>query len=482
MRVFISFFIILIFILGCSKKVIKDNDYTQRLDTTQISGFYLKNSILLDTAVFEFIKSPYDGYFYLNEIYKNIRYFNKIGLYNKAIETSQSFFDKYFEILQVEDTLYFDYQMFKSLYSNVIKEYNYAITRIDTIDDNLYFSNFYNLIYDSDSSLVNRYKTLLKPYKGDIPLPLNYQVLNMIYFFDTKGKRVIRKWISRKPKYEKIIRAILLEYNIPEEFVYLPMIESGYSPFARSTKGAVGLWQFMPKTARLNGLLINYWVDERRDYVKSTIAAAKHLSYLYSKLGDWFLVLAAYNWGYYGVRRLINKYKTNNIWELYYFLPKETRLYVSSFVAVILIDHNKEVLGLDSISYQNPIDYTTVEVEGGLLVSYLGRLIGLSYKEMRDYNPELLVNSTPPTDKIYFLKIPKDKKEEFIEKYKNSPKKEKILIVKHRIKRGDSIYKLARIYHTTVKAIIEANKLKNISLIREGDYLIIPVPASAIRR
>lgn len=258
------------------------------------------------------------------------------------------------------------------------------------------------------------------------------------------------------------------------------MIESGFKTSAVSNKKAVGLWQFIAPTARLYGLKINYWIDERKDYVKSTFAAARYYKDLYATYKDWFLAFASYNWGGYRVKSLLKRRKTHNFWDIYYFLPKETRLYVTSFIAVSIISKNLDFYGFKDLEKYPPIEYRTVNVAGGLLLSYLAECADTTEEVIKFYNPEIKIGCTPGNEDEYILKIPAVKYNTFLKNYKALPKKEKVLFVKHVIRKGDSIYKLSKIYKVPQNQIISANNLDKNSILRIGQTLIIPLPVSAL--
>ncbi|MDA0334103.1 MAG: lytic transglycosylase domain-containing protein, partial [bacterium] len=165
----------------------------------------------------------------------------------------------------------------------------------------------------------------------DFPVDANAQVAASIHFFQTRGRHTWETWYRRSGRYRDVIVPILQEAGLPEDLFYLSMIESGFNPRAYSRAHASGLWQFVRSTGRLEGLRIDNWVDERRDPVKSTHAAAQHLTSLYKEFGDWRLAAAAYNSGRGRVRRAIDKAGTEDFWAL--DLPRETRNYVPLLMA-----------------------------------------------------------------------------------------------------------------------------------------------------
>ncbi len=207
--------------------------------------------------------------------------------------------------------------------------------------------------------------------KFDVPVQVNKQVKAYLVYFSTERKEVIRRQLARSTRYLPMIREIFQEYGLPEDLAYLAMIESGFNPNARSPAGAYGMWQFIKGTGRRYGLVINNYVDERRDPEKSTHAAAKYLLDLYRRFGSWYLAAASYNCGERRVQQELNKGNNQNFWELSANkrLPNETKNYVPQMIAAIIIAKNPEKFGFTNLPVhqpQNPDNWEVTETSQNL--------------------------------------------------------------------------------------------------------------------
>ena len=276
------------------------------------------------------------------------------------------------------------------------------------------------------------------------------------------------------------IKNILSEYGIPPEFLYLVMAESNFSNRAYSRKRASGLWQFMPQTAKHYGLKINAYVDERRDLVKATRAAAKYLSSLHSRFGRWYLAAIAYNCGGGRLSKAIEKAGTKDLDVLLNprkkYIPRESRLYIRKIVALALIGYDEQFLLKREYDHllnrASAYSVATVKLAGGASLKRLSRLIGLPLSELKKLNRHLKYDFVPPYTKGYDVYIPYIKLSEFKQKYYEE-KNQNIYKV-HVVKRGDNLSKIGRKYGVKYRVIMDFNKLRN-SRLRLRQKLIIPI-------
>ncbi len=248
----------------------------------------------------------------------------------------------------------------------------------------------------------------------DMPIQVNKEVRNYIYYFSTDKKDIFGRYLSRSTRYLPMIKKVFAEYGLPEDLAYLAMIESGYTNKARSSANAVGMWQFMKGTGVRYGLTVDSAVDERRDPEKATHAAAKYLLDLYKQFGSWYLAAASYNCGENRVQKEINRNADmKNFWELSnnYCLPNETKNYVPQMIAATIIAKNPEKYGFKNIPYQQPLKYDTIKITESTSLQAAAVAATSNYEEISALNPELLRDATPGG--AYLLKIPPGKKEAF---------------------------------------------------------------------
>jgi len=276
------------------------------------------------------------------------------------------------------------------------------------------------------------------------------------------------------------IKNILTQYDVPSEFLFLAMAESNFSNRAYSKRRAVGLWQFMPRTARLYGLKIDKYVDERRDLIKSTRAAAKYLSYLHKKFGKWYLAAIAYNCGGGRLSRAIKRAGSDDLMVLLNpkkkYIPRESRFYIRKIVALALVGRDEQFL-LHSeyehlLNRANAYSISTVKLSRGASLRRLSKLIGLPLKELKKLNRHLKYDFVPPYAKEYDVYIPYIKLSEFKQKYHR--KSMQSIYKVHIVKSGDNLSHIGKKYGVSYRVIMDFNKLKNTRL-RLKQKLIIPI-------
>ena len=304
----------------------------------------------------------------------------------------------------------------------------------------------------------------------DVPIDINDRVIASIRFFQTRGKTTYTAWLRRAGRYDDLIRQTFRAEGVPEDLLFVSMIESGFNPHARSRAYAVGLWQFIESTGEMEGLNNTRWVDERRDPVKSTRAAARHLKRLYQELGDWRLALAAYNAGPGRVARAIEKAGTRDYWKL--DLPEETRNYVPLFMAAALLSKDPQLFGFDPVTPEPDLNFAEVDLPHPIFLEEAARCMRISDDSLQDLNPELRHNVTPPQSVLsYRLRVPPGTDQDLRACFAQLPEAWQL----YEVKRRDTISTIARAFGISTEVIAQVNHLKNPNRIAPGQKITIPV-------
>lgn len=312
----------------------------------------------------------------------------------------------------------------------------------------------------------------------DVPVVVNDKVEIFIRYFQTRGRKHFEKWLSRSERYLPMLKDIFRQNGLPEDLAYIPLIESGFNPNARSRARAVGMWQFMQWTGRKYGLKIDLWVDERRDPEKATWAAARYFKDLYGIFNSWHLAAASYNAGEGRVMRAMKKHKTDDFWVVArqkWALKRETRDYIPKYIAALLIAKEPEKYGFTNIEYQQPIAYEKVSIQGAMDLRIVAKACECSLDDVKDLNPQLLRWFTPPTEPMYEIKLPKEKAEIFKANLAMIPPQERLSFLVYRLKKGETLSLIAKKYGTSIDSILYLNKLKNAKQVRSGSEIVVPV-------
>jgi membrane-bound lytic murein transglycosylase D len=312
--------------------------------------------------------------------------------------------------------------------------------------------------------------------KGGVFSGITNPIEKFIRYFQTGGRKRFEVYLSRSGKYVGMMQKILVRYGLPEDLVYVALIESGFSPKAYSVARAAGPWQFISATGRRYGLRIDWWADERRDAEKSTHAAASYLRDLYGMFESWPLATAAYNAGEGKIQRAVTRYKSDDFSELirHRYLKQETKDYVPKMLAALTIAKDPDKYGFGDVAYEAPLDLRTVTVPGGTDLAAVARLLEVPVEAIRDWNPELRRFCTPPNRERYDLRLSVDAARLAEERMEEIRVQAKITFLQHNVRKGETLQALADRYKTTVPVLKELNGLKRDSLGRTA-RLVIPV-------
>ncbi len=294
-----------------------------------------------------------------------------------------------------------------------------------------------------------------------IPLVFNEAVEHYIRYFTTTKRDLFKRWLRKKKRYAPLIKEVLREYGLPEDLVYLAMIESGFNLHACSPMKAAGPWQFIPETGRRYGLVVNHWVDERRDIRKSTIAAARYLQELFDQFGCWHLAAAGYNAGENRIDRLIRRHDTKDFWQLrtYNTLPRETREYVPQLIAAAIIAKDPEKYGLGQVENIPAFEFIKETVPGGVPLTIVAEAASIDLSSIRAFNPEIRRGITPP-GKNYRIKLPAGTDRVNFRSSLTSilnARKRVAGVIRHLIGRRDNIRKITRRYGVSKEDLVLVN-------------------------
>jgi membrane-bound lytic murein transglycosylase D len=321
----------------------------------------------------------------------------------------------------------------------------------------------------------------------DLPVRWDDRVLRYLEFFrdDQRGHATFAILFRHSGRFRDSLRRTLRQKSLPEDLVWVAMIESGFDAAARSVSGAAGLWQFMPETARIYGLAIDRWLDQRYNVELETAAATDLLGDLRRRFGTWELAMAAYNMGHAGLASVIRRYNTNDFWSLARTegaLPWETTLYVPKVLAASVIAHNLAAFGFGDLVLDAPIETDPVDVAPGTPLSLLAQVVGCDSKEIESLNPELRTGRTPPGgsgEARYPVKVPRGKGaalEQALRKlHKDAP-----MLDRYVVRFGETLEEIAASRKTTAQKLAEMNAIAPGETVRGGTVLFVPpAPAGA---
>lgn len=331
-------------------------------------------------------------------------------------------------------------------------------------ESKVFHFNYEDLLSDSDYVAVSGLDSF--------PSSNHKKVKKYVNYYSKRASGTFTLYRERAAKYIFDVRKVLKMYGLPQELAYLPMIESGYNPFAHSYAFASGMWQFTKSTGKMFGLENNWWIDERRDVVKSTVAASKLLRLLYSDYKDWYLALAAYNCGQGGVNRRIRVHKSRNFWSLWR-LPRQTKNYVPKFIAVAKLMENPDEYGLSVLDNKETL-LDTVHLDSCVNLKPLADICNITYEEIKSLNPELRQWCLPPYADNYALIIPAEAKVNFREKYSVLSDSVKFSIEEYEVIKGDNISKIAKKFKIKSEGITSLNGFDRKRKLSVGEIVKVP--------
>ena len=372
---------------------------------------------------------------------------------------------------------------FNSVYRVLVEEYERVYGPSDTL-----FAAFGD-IYEVRKALFSELDSVedplledvapagLQPVGTEFPMTMNRLVESSMQFLLRERKETMQTWLKRADTYFPMIEQIFEEEGVPEELKYLAMIESGLNPRARSWASAVGMWQFIAATGRAYDLNVNAWVDDRMDPELATRAAAKHLKDLYRMYDEnWQIALAGYNCSPRCIRRAMrNSGKSDpSFWDIYPYLPRETRNYIPTYIATSLIASNPEAYNLERGATGPEYSYHVVPVTGMLSLSDIASMAATDVATIKALNPNLRRDTLPPTVGAFYLRVPVGSYDSFVASYEAMPESSKRPSGEYIVRRGDTLSGIGQQFGVSVALIMQKNGLRTTN-IRIGQRLVVPI-------
>jgi membrane-bound lytic murein transglycosylase D len=321
----------------------------------------------------------------------------------------------------------------------------------------------------------------LKSISYDLPVEVNDTVLSFIRIFQNARRKEFVGGLVRSGRYLDLMKQIFREEGIPEDLVYTALIESSFKSNAYSRARAKGFWQFISGTAKRYDLKMDWWVDERSDFEKSTRAAARYLKDLYGMFGDWYLALAGYNAGENKIIYGLNRSGKSSFWELSdtRYIRQETKNYVPAILAGMIIAKDPQKYGFDE-DLESPVKFDTVSVDYTVDLRLVAECAGVALEEIKLLNPELTRLMTPSRVSSYTLRLPAGKKETFLAEISSVPEEKRITWRKHEVKPGETLTSIASIYRTSASSISSANSFDGDGSLSVGQKLVIPIGRNSV--
>lgn len=323
-----------------------------------------------------------------------------------------------------------------------------------------------------------------------IPTEINSLVEKWVAYFQGRGRPHMERYLARSTRYSKLMKKILRQNGLPEDLIYIALIESGFSHQATSRAAAVGYWQFIRGTGRQYGLEVNALIDERRDPVLSTQAAAEYFKGLYSVFGSWYLAMASYNVGENRVKREVMNNYTRDFWELARKrrFPKETVNYIPKFIAAKMIGNNPEKYGFTEIEYMTPIEFEHIKISSPVNLKQMASKMGLEYDDLKMLNPKFKGEVAPLKGNTLELRVPIGQTQVAMNAANQSIVTKVEFVAEagdtqtYRIRPGDSLYNIARKHKTTVAWLRDVNDIPKNKKLRIGQKIAVPDRSGSVAR
>lgn len=340
-----------------------------------------------------------------------------------------------------------------------------------------------DVTFTVDPNLVAKARTELATTHSDLPIMVNDYVAAYINFFANtqKGHNTLLHSFERAGRYKAMIQRVMAEEGVPQDLIYLAVAESGFQPRAVNRRsGAGGMWQFMPYGNY--GLVRDGYIDERFDPEKSTRSYARYMKYLYDQLGDWYLAMAAYDWGAGNVQRAVEKTGYADFWELYKRnnLPGETKNYVPEILAAIIIANHPKQYGFDDLTLDPPVVTDTVTLNYSVDLRLVSDIVGAPVDELEALNPSILRMVTPP-DTPFDLHLPAGAATIFQQRIADIPESHRTSWRYHRVAAGDTMASVAHEFHVSESELAAANQLSESQSLSGVDALVVPTAPVATR-
>lgn len=316
----------------------------------------------------------------------------------------------------------------------------------------------------------------------DLQARMDERVLKYLQFFhdDPRGRGMAALGWRRVNRYSETIRTAFRTEKVPEALIWVSMAESGFNPTARSHVGAVGLWQFMPDSAKIYGLRVDRWLDERKDPARASAAAARYLADLHRRFGSWELALAAYNMGFGGLSAAIRKYNTNDFWELCRYeagIPWETTLYVPKILAMTIVAENPKIFGLDGLQQEPKVASEPLRAAASTSLAAIARAANMDEAELQTLNPQISAKRTPPAPLVeYEIQVSIGKAADIMLRLESEAQKDpktQLLTIRF----GQTIASLARDLGVSRASLANLNGLAYDENPLPGEAILIPASA-----